>query len=155
MPIHRLLERPAHQAVLGDITCDSMGKIDQFIDRRDVRRTLHLHSFNGAPYYLGVFLVGAYQEILGDLHNLFGDTNAVHVRLDEAGEVVLDTVIAGDTVREVLKYVNFDTDGLERQLRADVERAVRQSRLTDEEAGRFLRFYEEGMRDYTYLENPG
>jgi arginine decarboxylase len=154
MPIHRLLERPTHQAVLGDITCDSMGKIDQFIDRRDVRRTLHLHPFNGQPYYLGVFLVGAYQEILGDLHNLFGDTNAVHVRLNEAGEVVLDTVIDGDTVREVLKYVNFDTDALTRQLRADVERAARQNRLSDEEAGRFMRFYEEGMRDYTYLEDP-
>jgi len=151
MPIHRLTDRPSRPAVLGDITCDSMGKIDQFIDRRDVRRTIHLHPFNGSPYYVGVFLVGAYQEILGDLHNLFGDTNAVHVRLDEQGEVMLDTVISGDTVREVLKYVNFDADTLVKQLRTDVERAVRQGRLSDEEAGRFMRFYEEGLRDYTYL----
>ena len=86
MPIHRLNERPTRHAVLGDITCDSDGKIDQFIDRRDVKRTLPLHTFNGEPYYLGAFLVGAYQEILGDLHNLFGDTNAVHVSLDDDGE---------------------------------------------------------------------
>ena len=83
MPIHRLNTPPTHHAVLGDITCDSDGKIDQFIDRRDVKRTLPLHTVNGEPYYLGVFLVGAYQEILGDLHNLFGDTHAVHVSLDE------------------------------------------------------------------------
>ena len=103
-------ERPTRHAVLGDITCDSDGKIDQFIDRRDVKRTLPLHPFNGEPYYLGAFLLGAYQEILGDLHNLFGDTNAVHVSLDDDGEVVLDTVIKGDTVREVLDYVEFDAD---------------------------------------------
>ena len=110
MPIHRLNERPTRHAVLGDITCDSDGKIDQFIDRRDVKRTLPLHTFNGEPYYLGVFLVGAYQEILGDLHNLFGDTHAVHVSLDDDGDVVLETVIKGDTVREVLDYVEFDAD---------------------------------------------
>ena len=86
MPIHRLDEPPTNHAVLGDITCDSDGKIDQFIDRRDVKRTLPLHPFNGEPYYLGVFLIGAYQEILGDMHNLFGDTHAVHVTLDDDGE---------------------------------------------------------------------
>ena len=103
--------------MLGDITCDSDGKIDQFIDRRDVKRTLPLHTVNGEPYYLGVFLVGAYQEILGDLHNLFGDTHAVHVSLDERGSVVLDAVIKGDTVKEVLDYVEFDADTLVRKLR--------------------------------------
>ena len=111
--------------MLGDITCDSDGKIDQFIDRRDVKRTLPLHTVNGEPYYLGVFLVGAYQEILGDLHNLFGDTHAVHVSLDERGSVVLDAVIKGDTVKEVLDYVEFDADELVRKLRNDVELAVR------------------------------
>ena len=85
MPIHRLNEPPTRRAVLGDITCDSDGKIDQFIDLRDVRSTLELHPYNGQPYYLGAFLLGAYQEILGDLHNLFGDTNAVHVSLDDDG----------------------------------------------------------------------
>src|SRR3990172_9062821 len=110
MPIHRLKEAPTRQAILGDITCDSDGKLDQFIDRRDVKRTLSLHAFTGEPYYLGVFLVGAYQEILGDLHNLFGDTHAVHVTQDADGNVILDAVIKGDTVREVLDYVEFDGD---------------------------------------------
>ena len=96
--------------MLGDITCDSDGKIDQFIDRRDVKKTLPLHPFNGDPYYLGVFLVGAYQEILGDLHNLFGDTHAVHVSLDGDGNVVLEALIKGDTVSEVLDYVEFDAE---------------------------------------------
>ncbi len=154
MPIHRLTERPTRNAVLGDITCDSDGKIDQFIDRRDVKRTLPLHAYEGKPYYLGAFLIGAYQEILGDLHNLFGDTNAVHVSLDASGEVVLETVIKGDTVREVLDYVEFDHNTLVRQLRDSVEVAVREGRISYELAGRFLKFYEEGLGGYTYLEEP-
>ncbi len=154
MPIHRLNVLPTQHAVLGDITCDSDGKIDQFIDRRDVKRTLPLHTVNGEPYYLGVFLVGAYQEILGDLHNLFGDTHAVHVSLDERGSVVLDAVIKGDTVREVLDYVEFDADTLVRKLRTDVELAVRQGKISYEESGRLLEFYEEGLHGYTYLEDP-
>lgn len=152
MPIHRLNERPTHHAVLGDITCDSDGKVDQFIDRRDVKRTLPLHSFNGDPYVLGVFLVGAYQEILGDLHNLLGDTHAVHVSLGDDDSVVLDAVIKGDTVREVLDYVEFDGEALSSKLRLDVEAAVRAGRLGYEESGRLLRFYEAGLDGYTYLE---
>jgi arginine decarboxylase len=154
MPIHRLCERPTRHAVLGDITCDSDGKIDQFIDLRDVKRTLPLHSFNGDPYYLAVFLIGAYQEILGDLHNLFGDTNAVHVSLDDNNGVVLETVIKGDTVREVLEYVEFDPNQLVRKLRTDVEAAVRDGRLDYQQAGQLWRFYEEGLGGYTYLEEP-
>ena len=154
MPIHRLNERPTRHAVLGDISCDSDGKIDQFIDRRDVKRTLPLHAFDGSPYYLGVFLVGAYQEILGDLHNLLGDTHAVHVSLDANDAVVLDTVIKGDTVREVMNYVQFDADVLTAKLRSDVEAAVRGGRLDYEQSGRLLRFYEEGLSGYTYLEGP-
>jgi arginine decarboxylase len=154
MPIHRLKQRPTRNAVLGDITCDSDGKIDQFIDRRDVKRTLPLHPYEGKPYYLGAFLIGAYQEILGDLHNLFGDTNAVHVSLDDNGEVVLEAVIKGDTVREVLDYVEFDSNHLVRQLRDSVEVAVREGRIGYEQAGRFLKFYEEGLGGYTYLEEP-
>jgi len=153
MPIHRLGEQPTKPAVLGDITCDSDGKIDLFIDRRDVKRTLPLHTFNGEPYYLGAFMLGAYQEILGDMHNLFGDTNAVHVSLDENGGVVLETVIKGDTVREVLDYVEFDPDALVRKLRTDVEMAVRDTRLDFQQAGRLLRFYEDGLHGYTYLED--
>ena len=153
MPIHRLHERPTEHAVLGDITCDSDGKIDQFIDRRDVKRTLPLHSYTDEPYYLGVFLVGAYQEILGDMHNLFGDTHAVHIRLDANGNVVLEAVIKGDTVKEVLDYVEFDAETLLHRMRADVEAAVRASRLDLEQSGRLLRFYEDGLHGYTYLED--
>jgi arginine decarboxylase len=153
MPIHRLAEQPTSHAVLGDITCDSDGKIDQFIDRRDVKRTLPLHKFNGEPYYLGAFLLGAYQEILGDMHNLFGDTNAVHVRLGDSGEVVLETLIKGDTVREALEYVEYDVNLLIRKMRTDVEAAVRENRLDFQECGRLLRFYEEGLQGYTYLED--
>jgi len=153
LPIHRLDERPTQYAVLGDITCDSDGKVDQFIDRRDVKRTLPLHPYNGQDYYLGAFLLGAYQEILGDLHNLFGDTNAVHVKLSPTGDVILDAVIKGDTVREVLKYVQFNVDALVTELRKDVECAVRENRMTYEESGKLLRFYEEGLQGYTYLES--
>jgi arginine decarboxylase len=153
MPIHRLQERPTEHAVLGDITCDSDGKIDQFIDRRDVKRTLPLHTFTDEPYYLGVFLVGAYQEILGDMHNLFGDTHAVHIRLDGDGNVVLEAVIKGDTVGEVLDYVEFDAESLMHKMRVDVESAVRENRLELEQSGRLLRFFEDGLHGYTYLED--
>ena len=152
MPIHRLEEPPTRNAILGDVSCDSDGKIDQFIDRRDVKRTLPLHSFNGQDYYLGAFLVGAYQEILGDLHNLFGDTNAVHVSLNGASEVILDHVIKGDSVREVLDYVEFQADNLLAQFRRDVEAALREGKIGYEESGRLLRFYEDGLHGYTYLE---
>ena len=152
MPIHRLGEEPFHHGILGDISCDSDGKVDQFIDRRDVKKTLPLHSFNGEPYILASFLVGAYQEILGDLHNLFGDTNAVHVQLDGNGAVVIDALIRGDTVREVLDYVQFKSTTLFEQFRRDVELAVREGRIGYEESGLLLRFYEDGLNGYTYLE---
>ncbi len=152
MPIHRLNEKPGNHAVLGDITCDSDGKLDRFVDRRDVKRTLPLHTVNGAPYYLGVFLIGAYQEILGDLHNLFGDTHAVHVSLDENGAARLDALIKGDTVKEVLDYVEFDAEMLLGKLRTDVETAVHAGRMNNEGAGQLLRFYEDGLHGYTYLE---
>ncbi len=128
MPIHRLDEQPLNHAVIGDITCDSDGKLDQFIDRRDVKKTIPLHRFNGEPYYLGVFLVGAYQEILGDMHNLLGDTHAVHVSLtsngDEGEGARVDHIVKGDTVNEVLRYVEFDPEVLMGKLRRDVEMAV-------------------------------
>lgn len=153
MPIHRLGERPTRHAVLGDISCDSDGKVDQFIDRRDVKKTLPLHSFNGEPYYLGAFLVGAYQEILGDLHNLFGDTHAVHVRVNEQNKPVLEAVIRGDSVKEVLAYVQFSSSQLLEQFRRDVEEAVMEGKIGYEESGRLLKFYEDGLYGYTYLED--
>lgn len=153
MPIHRLRERPTRRAVLGDISCDSDGKVDQFIDRRDVKKTLPLHPFNGEPYYLGAFLVGAYQEILGDLHNLFGDTHAVHVRVNDQNKPVLEAVIRGDSVKEVLAYVQFSSSQLLEQFRRDVEEAVMAGKIGYEESGRLLKFYEEGLHGYTYLED--
>lgn len=154
MPIHRLTEKPSRQGVLGDISCDSDGKIDQFIDRRDVKKTLPLHPFNGTDYFLGAFLVGAYQEILGDLHNLLGDTNVVHIRLSETGDYELYDVIKGDTVREVLDYVQFSTKVLLESFRRDVETALREGKIGYEESGQLLRYYEEGLYGYTYLEDP-
>jgi arginine decarboxylase len=159
MPIHRLNERPVNHAVLSDITCDSDGKLDQFIDRRDVKKTIMLHRFNGEPYYLGVFLVGAYQEILGDLHNLFGDTHAVHISLGENGidhteGARVEHIIKGDSVKQVLEYVEFDAEDLMGKLRRDVEAAINAGRMQDNQAGRLLRFYEEALMGYTYLEDP-
>jgi arginine decarboxylase len=153
MPIHRLDTQPTRSAVLGDISCDSDGKVDQFIDRRDVKKTLPLHTFNGDPYYLGTFLVGAYQEILGDLHNLLGDTHAVHVRVNENNQPVLEAVIRGDTVKEVLDYVQYSSGHLLEQFRQDVEQAVMDGKIGYEESGRMLKFYEEGLYGYTYLED--
>ncbi len=152
MPIHRLGERPTRHAVLADITCDSDGKIDRFIHRRDIKRTLHLHALDGRPYYLAAFLVGAYQEILGDLHNLFGDTNAVHVDFDEACREVLVSVIKGDTVAQVLDYVQFERDMLLEQLQSAVEQAVRGGRIDQAAARRILACYEKGLNSYTYLD---
>jgi arginine decarboxylase len=159
MPIHRLTERPVNHAVIGDITCDSDGKLERFVDRRDVKKTIPLHRYNGQPYLLGVFLVGAYQEILGDLHNLFGDTHAVHVTFaangTEEGDVArVDHIIKGDTVNEVLRYVQFDPEVLMAKVRRDVEIAVHAGRMEDQAAGRLLKFYEEALNGYTYLEDP-
>ena len=156
MPLHRLSEEPKRQAMIADLTCDCDGKIDNFSLPAGTSKTLPLHSLcEGEDYILGVFLVGAYQETLGDLHNLFGDTNAVHVSTDERGEVVVDAVIKGDTVREVLDYVEFDAEQLVQRLRDSIEQAVREGRIGDGQAGRFLKFYEEGLGGYTYLEEPG
>ncbi|HIE97603.1 MAG: biosynthetic arginine decarboxylase [Fuerstiella sp.] len=151
MPIHRLDEQPKRHAVLSDITCDSDGKIDQFISRRDVKRTLLLHEFDGTPYFMGTFLIGAYQEILGDLHNLFGDTNAVHVDLSDSGEVTLDAILKGETVSEVLDYVRFNGRDLIHRLQIAVENAVRNGRIDDAQAGDFVRCYENALNGYTYL----
>jgi arginine decarboxylase len=155
MPIHRLTEAPTRRAVLGDITCDSDGKVDQFIDLRDVRATLELHPHDGnEPYYIGGFLLGAYQEILGDLHNLFGDTNAVHVSMEDDGTPSIDSVVKGDTVTEVLNYVQYSAEKLTDRMRKDVEKAVRHGRITPAEAKQYLKLYETGLEGYTYLEEP-
>ena len=153
IPIHRLQEEPTRKAVIADITCDSDGKIDRFSDLRAVTDVSEIHPLNGKdPYYLGIFLVGAYQEILGDLHNLFGDTNAVHVSLDESGNYGIDHVIEGDTVSDVLKYVQFTKSDLVRQVRRATENALKEGRMTMEEAAKMVTAYQTGLEGYTYLE---
>ncbi len=151
MPIHRLDERPTRRGIFADLTCDSDGKIDQFIDQRDVKSVLELHPWSGAPYYIGVFLVGAYQEILGDLHNLFGDTDAVHVRLDEKGEVEVEHVVRGDRVSDSLAYVQYDRRLLAEKVRRTIEEALRAGKISLEESARLNKRYEQGLAEYTYL----
>jgi arginine decarboxylase len=152
MPLHRLNEQPQRRAVLADITCDSDGKIDRFIDLRDVKRTLELHPLRpGEPYHLGFFLVGAYQEILGDMHNLFGDPNIVHVDLDESGKPKLTHVVRGDRTKEVLSYVEYFEEDLLVRLRRHIERSLDVGRITFEESALLQRRYEEGLASYTYL----
>lgn len=155
MPIHRLHERPTCRGVLADITCDSDGKIDRFVAPPDSGKAsvpvLPLHAYTGNDYFLGFFLVGAYQETLGDLHNLFGDTNAVHVSLDADGEVHIDEVVEGDTTAEVLSYVQFEPEQLRRTFRQTLEKAVREGKVTVEESAVLRRFYEQGLSGYTYL----
>ena len=154
MPIHRLDKKPTRHAVIGDITCDSDGKIDHFIDHRKPSRTLRLHELNHSPYYLAVLLVGAYQETLGDLHNLFGDTNAVHVDLDTHGQPRLNHIIKGDTVNEVLHYVQFNQEELLDRMQTTVENCSNTGAINHKEAGRIMRFFEHAMQGYTYLEKP-
>jgi arginine decarboxylase len=152
MPLHRLDKEPNRRGVLADITCDSDGKVDAFIDRRDIQHVLPLHALDGEDYYLGFFLVGAYQEILGDLHNLFGDTNTVHVSMAPNGGYHLEEVVTGDTVTDVLQYVSYSRTDLVARLRRAIEGALRSQRLTLEESGHLLKIYEQGLSGYTYLE---
>ena len=150
MPIHRLDEEPVRRGTLQDVTCDSDGKIDRFVGDKKGRPSLELHEFrDGEDYILGIFLTGAYQEILGDLHNLFGDTNAVHVRLNDQGAYEITDLVEGDTVTEVLNYVQFGASQLLATFRRKVNAA---SSLTREEANAFIADYVAGLEGYTYLE---
>jgi arginine decarboxylase len=150
MPIHRLDEEPVRRGTLQDVTCDSDGKIDRFVDDKKGRPSLELHEFrDGEDYILGIFLTGAYQEILGDLHNLFGDTNAVHVRLNDQGAYEITDLVEGDTVTEVLNYVQFGASQLLATFRRKVNAATA---LTREEANAFIADYVAGLEGYTYLE---
>ncbi len=152
MPIHRLNEVPSRQAILADITCDSDGKIDHFIDLRDVNDTLPLHPFTPEQsYYLGIMLTGAYQEILGDLHNLFGDTHVINVDIEEDGYTI-DEVVLGDTVGDVLRYVNYEPKELINMLRRQVELAIKDKRMTPAESRQLMSRYHDGLSAYTYLE---
>jgi len=191
-PIHRLNEEPTRRGILADITCDSDGQVDKFVDKRTASKpTLELHELRGIsegveghagqnsgnvgghaqlsdapaggmnaehkpePYYLGVFLLGAYQEVLGDLHNLYGDTHVVHVSFDDSpgvGDWNIDEVIEGDSVKEVLAYVQYDSEDLVQAMRRDIERAVKAGTIAVSEGQSLLKFYDSGMEGYTYLE---
>ena len=152
MPIQRLDEKPERSATLQDITCDSDGKIANFISTRNVAHYLPVHSLKKTePYYLAVFLVGAYQEILGDMHNLFGDTNAVHVSVNEKGYNI-EQIIDGETVAEVLDYVQYNPKKLVRTLETWVTKSVKEGKISLEEGKEFLSNYRSGLYGYTYLE---
>ncbi len=151
MPIHRLDEEPTRRGILADLTCDSDGKIDQFIDLKDVKHILELHPFEAdKPYYLGLFLGGAYQETMGNLHNLFGDTNAVHIKLTPKGYKI-EHVVKGDTMKEVLGYVQYDIEDLIESIRQKAEQALLEKRITIDESQRLLQNYERSLEQYTYL----
>jgi arginine decarboxylase len=153
MPLHRLDEKPLHAGTLQDITCDSDGKIDRFIGNRNFNPCLPLHNLKEyEPYYLGVFMVGAYQEILGDLHNLFGDTNAVHISMKEDGSFEIDQIIDGETIADVLDYVQFSAKKLVRTMETWVSASVKEGKITVSEGKEFLAIYRSGLYGYTYLE---
>lgn len=151
MPIHRLDEEPTRRGILADLTCDSDGKIDRFIDLRDVKSVLELHHLKQEePYYLGMFLSGAYQEIMGSLHNLFGDTNAVHIQLTPKGYQI-EHVVKGDTMKEVVSYVQYDAEDLVENMRQRCEQALAEKRITLQESQLLLQNYERSLGRYTYL----
>ena len=153
MPIQRLNEEPTVETTLQDVTCDSDGKIDMFVRGGDVSRTLPLHELKkDEPYYIAVYLVGAYQEILCDLHNLFGDTNAVHIVCNDKGGYEIDKMIDGESVEDVLDYVNFSDKALVRTMENWVSRSVKEGKITLQEGKEFLNIYRSGLYGYTYLE---
>jgi arginine decarboxylase len=154
MPIHKLQEEPYHEATIADLTCDSDGKIEKFIDTETgkVKKTLRVHPFKeGESYYMGIFLTGAYQEILGDLHNLFGDTDAVHISINESGYTI-DHYVPGDTVTEVLSYVQYGRGEMVDRVRRYTEESIIKGDITIHEAKSLMKHYEEGLSGYTYLE---
>jgi arginine decarboxylase len=159
MPIARLNERPTREGTLADITCDSDGQVNKFIDFRDVRDTLPLHQLNNngnglpEPYYIGFFLMGAYQDIMGDLHNLFGRVNEIHVFLepDEPTGYYIEEIIEGNTIIQSLAAVQYDENELKRQMKAQIDDAIKSDRMKPSDAMRLLDDYERGLKAYTYL----
>lgn len=152
MPVHKLHQKPTRQATIQDITCDSDGKIDHFIGMKTFSPCLPLHEFNdGDSYYLAVFMVGAYQEILGDLHNLFGDTNAVHVLAHDDGSYEVERIIDGEAIADVLDYVQYNSKRLVRTMESWVSNSVKEKRITVQEGKEFLAIYRSGLYGYTYL----
>lgn len=156
MPIHRLTEKPERRATLVDLTCDSDGKIDHFIDTDtgQAQNYIEVHDvLEGQPYYMGAFLTGAYQEILGDLHNLFGDTDTVHITINDNGTYSVDHVLQGDTVTEVLSYLDYNRGELLEMVRKSTEQSIQRNTLSHNDARLLMKNYEEGLAGYTYLED--
>ena len=154
MPLHRLEEKPTRDAIIADLTCDCDGKLDRFMLDGKPSRTLKLHEpCAGKDYYLGVFLVGGYQETLGDLHNLFGDTHVANVRVNEQGELEFLQEIQGDSIADVLSYVEYQPDELYQRFRQVAEEAVRTGRISVTQRQEMLSLYSDGLRGYTYFEN--
>jgi arginine decarboxylase len=152
MPIERLNEKPTRNATIQDITCDSDGKIANFVSNDHITNVLPLHPLKkGEPYYLGVFLVGAYQEILGDMHNLFGDTNAAHITVKD-GHYNIDQIYDGETVSDVLGYVQYNPKKLVRQLEQWVTKSMKEGKISLKEGREFLNNYRSGLYGYTYLD---
>lgn len=151
MPIHRLHENPTHEAILADLTCDSDGKIDSFLGELEPTHALKLHDYSGEPYYLGIFLVGAYQEILGGLHNLFGDTNVVHAELADNGQWELSSFVPGDTIEEVLHYVQYNTEKLMIQLYELIEHSIKSGKISLVESAQVKKMFKQALESYTYL----
>ena len=153
MPIHRLTEEPTRQGIIADITCDCDGKIDKFVDTHNTKRTLPLHTLKDSDeYYIGVFLVGAYQETLGDLHNLFGDTNVANVRITADGNFEFIHEIQGDSIADVLSYVEYNPQQMQDRFRRIAERAVGEGRITAKERSTIMSAFSASMRGYTYYE---
>ncbi|MFN4174946.1 MAG: biosynthetic arginine decarboxylase, partial [Parachlamydiaceae bacterium] len=148
MPIHRLNEENLRSAILADLTCDSDGKIDHFIGSK---KTLTLPLYDNSPLYLAIFFVGAYQEVMGGLHNLFGDTNVVHAELDSQDKWQISRVVEGDTIAEVLSYIQYNPDELKRAFFERVEIALKQKKLTLDEAARIKKEFKQALDSYTYL----
>ena len=162
MPIHRLDEEPTERATLADLTCDSDGKLDRFIEVKNVKNLLEVHHLDPQedglrkykPYHMGMFLAGAYQEIMGNLHNLFGDTNAVHISMTKGGYKI-DHVVKGDTIGEVLSYVQYEPKDLVEKLRQRTEQALNEKKLSIVESQKLLQGYEQSLNAYTYLKPSG
>ncbi len=154
MPLHRLNERPTRRVIIGDLTCDSDGRIDRFIGEDGPTGVLDVHELRDEAYYMGAFLVGAYQETLGDLHNLFGDVHAVHLRVED-GRWSIEEIVRGDTSAEVLEYLQHQPKAFQSRMARDCDKAVRASRMTAGEAGALMKFYESSLSGYTYFEHTG
>ena len=153
IPITRLTEEPTERATLCDITCDSDGQIDKFVDLRDVKQALELHGVNADPYYLAIFLIGAYQESLGMNHNLLGSANEAHFLVDDSGRPHIDKIVRGETLGQVLKAAGYDAQDLSDNFRRIAQTAETQSKITREEKDSFCDAYQATLNSYTYLED--